>query len=128
VLGYRTDTLPLFYSVSGGPTVPARVESADEAARVASLHWELGGSGLVIAQPPRTSLEDVEPLIEEALADAGRQGVSGQAVTPFVLSFLHERSGGRTLAVNRELVVANAGLASEIAALEARDRDGADHG
>ena len=126
VLGYRTDTLPLFYSASGGPPVPARVDSADEAARVARAHWELGGRGLVVAQPPPTSLDDVEPLIEDALADAERQGVRGQAVTPFVLAFLHGRSGGRTLAVNRELVVANAGLASEIAALEARDGDGPD--
>jgi pseudouridine-5'-phosphate glycosidase len=128
VLGYRTDTLPLFYSTSGGPPVPARVDSPDEAARVARAHWSLGGSGLVLTQPPPTSLDDVEPLIEEALADAQRRGVTGQAVTPFVLSFLHEQSGGRTLAVNRELVVANAGLASEVATLEARDRDGADDG
>jgi pseudouridine-5'-phosphate glycosidase len=106
--------------------VPARVESAEEAARIARAHWQLGGGGLLLAQPPPTSLDDVEPLIEEALVDADRQGVKGQAVTPFVLSFLHQRSGGRTLAVNRELVVANAGLASEIAAREARDRDGAD--
>ena len=126
VLGFRTDELPLFYSAHGGPPVPARIESAEEAARIALAHWQLGGSGLVLAQPPPASLDDVEPLIEEALADAEQQDVKGQAVTPFVLSFLHERSGGRTLAVNRELVVANAGLASEIAACEARDRDGAD--
>jgi len=123
VAGYRTDTLPLFYSATGGPPTPARVESPEEAARIAHTHWELGGSGLVLAQPPPTSLEDVEPLIEQALADAERQGVRGQAVTPFVLSFLHERSGGRTLAVNRELIVANAGLASKIAASETGDRE-----
>jgi pseudouridine-5'-phosphate glycosidase len=115
VVGYRTDALPLFYTAAGGPPVNARVESAEETARVAHLHWELGGRGVVLAQPPPTSLDDVEPLIEEALADADRNGVRGQAVTPFVLSFLHERSGGRTLAVNRELVVANAGLAAEVA-------------
>jgi pseudouridine-5'-phosphate glycosidase len=126
VLGYRTDTLPLFYTAAGGPPVPVRVDAADEAARIARAHWELGGHGLLLAQAPPTSLDDVEPLIEQALADAQRQGVTGQAVTPFVLSFLHERSQGRTLAVNRELVVANAGLASEVAAQEARDRDGAD--
>jgi pseudouridine-5'-phosphate glycosidase len=123
VVGYRTDTLPLFYAAAGGPSVPARVDSPGEAARIARAHWELGGNGLVLAQPPPTSLDDVEPLIEEALAAAGRQGVRGQAVTPFVLSFLHDRSGGRTLDVNRELVVANAGLASEVAASEAGDRD-----
>ena len=115
VLGYRTDTLPLFYSASGGPPVPARVDSTEEAARVARAHWVLGGGGLVLAQPPPTSLDDVEPLIEDALAEAERQSVAGQAVTPFVLSRLHERSDGRTLAVNRELVVANAGLAAEAA-------------
>jgi pseudouridine-5'-phosphate glycosidase len=54
-------------------------------------------------------------LIEEALAEADRRSVSGQAVTPFVLAFLHERSGGRTLDANRELVAANAGLAAEVA-------------
>ena len=115
VLGFRTDELPLFYTGSGGPPVQARVESADDAARVARAHWELGGSGIVVAQPPPTSLDDVEPLIAEALAAATQRGISGQAVTPFVLSRLHERSGGRTLAANRELVVANAALAAEIA-------------
>jgi pseudouridylate synthase len=114
-LGYRTDTLPLFYSAHGGPPVAARVESAVEAARIALAHWELGGSGLLLGRPPDDSLDDVEPLIEEGLAEARRRGVAGQAVTPFVLSLLHERSGGRTLAANRELVEANAGLAAEVA-------------
>jgi pseudouridine-5'-phosphate glycosidase len=115
VLGYGTDSLPLFYSAKGGPPAPARVDSLDEAAAVAREHWELGGGGLLLAQPPPTSLDDVGPLIEEALAESERQGISGQAVTPFVLSFLHERSAGRTLAANRELVVANSGLAAEVA-------------
>jgi pseudouridine-5'-phosphate glycosidase len=115
VLGYGTDALPLFYSAGGGPAVPARVDSADEACAVARSHWELGGGGLLLAQPPPTSLDDVEPLIEEALTESKRLGISGQAVTPFVLSFLHERTHGRTLDANRELVVANAGLAAEVA-------------
>jgi pseudouridylate synthase len=123
VLGFRTDTLPLFYSATRGPPVPARVDSPEEAARVGRTHWQLGGGGLVLAQPPPTSIEDVEPLIEQALAEAARTGVHGPAMTPFVLSFLHERSGGRTLEVNRELIVSNAGLASEVAAREAGDRD-----
>jgi pseudouridine-5'-phosphate glycosidase len=116
VLGFRTDELPLFYAARGGPQVPARVDSAEEAAAVARTHWELKRrSGLLLAQAPPTSLDDVEPLIEQALAVADEEGVSGQAVTPFVLSFLHERSGGRTLEANRELVLANAQLAAEVA-------------
>ncbi len=115
VLGYRADELPLFYTARGGPPVSARVESADEAARVALAHWELGGGGLLLGRPPDDSLDDVEPLIEAGLAEARRRGVTGQGVTPFVLAFLHERSGGRTLAANKELVAANAGLAAEVA-------------
>jgi pseudouridine-5'-phosphate glycosidase len=121
VLGFRTDELPLFYTASGGPAVPARVESADEAAAVARTHWQLKRrSGLLLAQPPPTSLDDVEPLIEQALAAAEEQGVTGPTVTPFVLAFLHERSGGRTLEVNRELVLANAQLAAEVAVAYAK--------
>ena len=56
------------------------------------------------------------PLIEEAVAAAERGGISGQAVTPFVLAYLHEHSGGETRRVNRDLIVSNAGLAGEIAA------------
>jgi pseudouridylate synthase len=119
VLGFRTNELPLFYTAHGGPAVPGRVKSPDEAARIARAHWNLGGGGLLLARPPDRSLDDVEPLIEEALAEAERRGVTGQAVTPFVLSFLHERSEGRTLAANRELVVANAGLAAEVAVASA---------
>jgi pseudouridine-5'-phosphate glycosidase len=115
VLGFRTDELPLFYAARGGPPVPARVESAREAAQVARAHWELGGAGVLLARPPDESLDDVEPLIEQALAEAERQHVSGQAVTPFVLSYLHEHSGGRTLEANRELVAANAALAADVA-------------
>jgi pseudouridylate synthase len=116
VLGFRTGELPLFYAARGGPPVSARVESAAEATAIARAHWELGGGGLLLARPPDESLDDVEPLIEEALALADERGVAGQDVTPFVLSFLHERSGGATLRANRDLVVANAALAAEVAA------------
>jgi pseudouridine-5'-phosphate glycosidase len=119
VLGYRTDDLPLFYAAHGGPPVSARVESAAEAAAVARVHWELGGGGLLVGRPPDESLDDVEPLIERALAEADARGVHGQAVTPFVLSYLHRESGGRTLAANRDLIVGNARLAGEIAAAAA---------
>ena len=68
----------------------------------------------LLARPPDESL-DVEPLIEEGIAEAERQGVRGQAVTPFVLAYLHEQSGGRTIEVNKKLIVENAALAAEVA-------------
>ena len=116
VLGWRTNELPLFYTARGGPPVSARVETVEEVARIAVGHWtDLESGGLLVARPPDESLDDVEPLIEEALRAAAEEGVRGQQVTPFVLSFLHRRSDGRTLRANRELVAANAQLAGEIA-------------
>lgn len=116
VLGFRVDTLPLFYAVHGGPPVPVRADSAEQVTRIASAHWALGrGAGLIVARPPDPSLEDVGPLIEQAVATAETRGVRGQAVTPFVLSFLHEQSAGRTLQVNRLLAADNAALAAQIA-------------
>ncbi len=116
VLGWRTGELPLFYSARGGPPVSARVDTAAEAARIADAHWRLGRrSALVLARPPEDGLDDVEPLIEEALAEARSQGISGQALTPFVLGRLHERSGGATMAVNKQLVADNSALAAEVA-------------
>jgi len=115
VLGFRTDTVPLFYSAHGGPPVSARVETATDTAAIARAHWQLGGGGLLLVRPPDESLDDVEPLIEQARAAAAAEGVHGQSVTPFVLAFLHRESGGRTLRANRELIVGNARLAGEVA-------------
>jgi pseudouridylate synthase len=115
VLGWRTDELPLFYSAGGGPTVSQRVQSAEEAAQIAQFHWRLGRhSGIVLARPPDQSL-DVEPLIEEGLEEAEKRGIRGQALTPFVLSYLHERSDGETIELNKRLVAENASLAAAVA-------------
>jgi pseudouridine-5'-phosphate glycosidase len=115
VVGYRVDTLPLFYAAEGGPPVSARVETAAEAARVADAHWRLGGNAILVGRPPDESL-DVGDMIETIVAEAHDRGIVGQAVTPFVLAALHERSSGETRRVNRDLIVANAGLAAEVAA------------
>jgi pseudouridine-5'-phosphate glycosidase len=115
VLGWRTDEIPLFYRAGGGPPVSQRVQSAEEAAQVAQFHWRLGRhSGIVLTRPPDESI-DVEPLIEEGLAESKQRGIRGQAVTPFVLSYLHEKSGGRTIELNKKLIAENAALAAEVA-------------
>jgi pseudouridylate synthase len=115
LIGFGTDTVPLFYAAEGGPPAPIRADEAEEVARIARTHWALRRTtGLVVTRPPDPEV-DVSSLIEEALAEAGSQGISGQAVTPFVLSLLHERSGGRTLEVNRRLAADNAALAAGIA-------------
>ena len=113
-LGYRTDTLPRFYDAEGGPAVSQRVESVDEAAAIARAHWELGGTGILLANAPPRSV-DVDELIESALNESVELGTTGQGLTPFILGRLHEESGGETLEVNRALIAANAQLAAELA-------------
>ena len=116
VLGWRTDTLPLFYAAHGGPPVSARVENAAEAARIARAHWQLGRrSALVLARPPAESLDDVEPLIERALAAsraAGRLGAGRDAVRARLPPPRERRPDARA---NSELIADNAGLAGEVA-------------
>ncbi len=115
VLGWNTATLPLFYSSGGGPAVSAMVSSPAEAAQIAAAHWALAGrGGLLLARPPAGGL-DIEALIAEAVGDVAGLGVTGQAVTPAILTRIEELSGGRSVQVNQQLIADNAGLAAEVA-------------
>jgi pseudouridine-5'-phosphate glycosidase len=115
VLGWRTRTLPMFYSAQGGPPVSAVVTAAAEAARLTAAHWLLNGTaGVLLTRPPDPSLE-IEAILSEAVDRVRQLGIRGQAVTPAVLDLVHELSGGRSIEVNRQLIADNAGLAAEVA-------------
>ncbi len=118
VLGYGTDRFPAFYTPDSGLAVPVRVETAAEAAAVATRHWALGGGGLVVAVPiPAADALDaayIEDITTEAVAEATGRGITGAAWTPFVLDQVRERTGGRSVAANVALVLNNARVAAEI--------------
>ena len=115
VLGWQTPTLPLFYTGEGGPPVSAVIGSAAEAAEVARAHWAVNpGGGLILGRPPADGL-DLAALIDEAVRRVRADGITGQAVTPAVLGLVEELSEGRSVAVNRQLICDNAGLAGDIA-------------
>ena len=107
VLGYRTDRFPGFYLTDSGSTVPWRVESAAEAAAVVYARSLLGtdSAGVVLANP-LPEARQVDPvlhdrLVASGLAELAREGVSGKDVTPRLLEFFHESSGGREPASQR---------------------------
>jgi pseudouridylate synthase len=115
VLGWNTPTLPLFYSSGGGPAVSAMVSAAAEVAAVAAAHWDLAPrGGLLLARPPADGL-DIEALIAEAVGEVTGLGVTGQAVTPAILTRIEELSDGRSVQVNQRLIADNASLAAEVA-------------
>lgn len=123
VIGYGTDEFPAFYTPDSGLKTHVRADTPEEAARIAYAAWHggLGGdtSGLLIANPvPRQyAMESrtIDAAIEQALREAADQGVSGKAVTPFLLARITEMTGGMSLETNVRLVEHNAAAASAIA-------------
>ena len=126
VLGYGTDALPGFYVRDAGLPVPWRVDSADEVAEIMRARAALRlPQGIVVAQPVAAADEMDRDLhdrtLTAGLAEVERRGVVGKDVTPFLLAWFHEHTGGASLAANVALVLANAELAAAIAAASATD-------
>ena len=121
LIGYRTDTFPLFFVRESALPVPDRADDPDAIAAAAAAHWGFGRpTGVVVVQPVAgevaLSADETEAAVARALADAQADGVAGQALTPYVLAALREATGGRALTANARLIVDNAALAAQIAA------------
>jgi pseudouridine-5'-phosphate glycosidase len=119
VVGYGTDRFAGFYLHATPEPAAARVDTPEEAAALIAAHWQLGGAGIVLAQPVATEIALEAGAFAQALADAEsqaiRSGVRGQALTPFLLAQLANITEGGTLRVNQALVLANARLAAQVA-------------
>jgi pseudouridine-5'-phosphate glycosidase len=125
VVGYGTDRLPAFFARDSGFGVDARLDTPAQVARALQAQWAMGlRGGMVIANPvpeahalPR---DVIDAAIEAALADAAAQGITGKAVTPFLLARVNALTGGNSLAANIALILNNARLAAEVAGELAR--------
>lgn len=120
ILGYRTDEFPAFYSRLSGLPLDARVDTPAEAARIIRTKWALGLEGGVLVTvpvPEEAALprEVMERAIEQALTAAQAQGITGQALTPFLLSQMVHITEGRSMAANVALLQNNAAVAARIA-------------
>lgn len=120
VIGYGTDEFPAFYSRSSGLKLNGFVNRPEEVARLARAHWDMGMDSAVLVTVPipedaALSKESMDRTIDQALEDAHRQGVTGQAVTPFLLARVSELTGGSSLRANLALLKNNAWVAAQIA-------------
>ncbi len=124
VIGFGTDEFPAFYVHSSGEPTTSRVENAAQAAELIRTHWDLGGGGIVIAQPVDKHAALDPDAFMHALSSAEQQamgvGVRGKELTPFLLNRLAEITEGQTLRANHALVIANARLAAQVAREMAR--------
>ena len=116
-LAYQTDEFPAFFSPHSGIKAPARVDSAEE---VAAAYWAARdlklSHGISLAVPNYDPAgANVEEAIQAALLEAHEQGVTGQAVTPFILKQVAIKTAGDSLRSNIALVERNAQVSAEIA-------------
>ncbi len=121
VIGFKTDAMPAFYAQSSGYPVDYRVDSAAEvaAAMAAKRDMNLAG-GMVVAVPipdeHALDHDDIEGVINDALIEMRRRGITGRETTPFLLDRVAKQTGGRSLAANMQLMINNARVAADIAA------------
>jgi pseudouridine-5'-phosphate glycosidase len=119
LLGWQPDQRPGFYTAETGLPVPM-IGDRHELQRWLRAWEELGFSaGVVLAAPPPAALAmegpEVARLVDAALAEVPESERSGKAATPALLAAMARLSEGRTVELNRELIVANAGLAARCA-------------
>lgn len=120
VLGYRTDTVPAFYSSSSGFPVDYRMDEAHAIAAALRCKFDLGINGAILVTNPvpdehAINGKEIDQLIDEAITEMNKLGITGKATTPFLLARIAERTNGRSLDTNIELVLNNAKLAANIA-------------
>ncbi|MFF4365802.1 pseudouridine-5'-phosphate glycosidase [Streptomyces sp. NPDC001594] len=121
VVGYRTRAFPGFYLADSGEPVDWTVEEPAEVAELMAAQDLLGGaeSALLVANPVPVS-EQLDPalhdrVLAQALAECRERGITGQAVTPFLLGFLVRATGGASLEANLAAVRGNVRLGARIA-------------
>jgi pseudouridine-5'-phosphate glycosidase len=120
VIGYGTDSLPAFWSRTSPFKVPIRLDTPQAVASLIGAKAALGlKGGTLIANPVPAEheipFETMAAEIEDALRAAANEGVTGKAVTPYLLGRIAAQTGGRSLATNIALIRNNAALAAQIA-------------
>lgn len=121
VIGYQTDNLPAFYSRDSGFPVDYRVDTAEEIAAAIKAKWAMklnGGLLIGVPLPEEHAMpkEEIDSVIVDAIAEMQQQGISGKETTPYLLGSIVERTGGKSLDTNIQLILNNARVAAEIAA------------
>jgi pseudouridylate synthase len=120
VIGYKTKEFPAFWLTASGYTLDWSLDSATQIALAMKAQDELGhGQGMVIANPipleQQWDPSEHDRVLEIAFQAAKKAGVTGKAVTPFLLGFIVEESNGKSLEVNLDLARNNVRVAGEIA-------------
>ena len=120
VVGYRCDELPAFYSRRSGLAIDVRADSAEQVTQIFHTQQALGISSALLVTVPvpeefEVPAEQLQDVLDEAIAHAEQNNITGRELTPFLLAQMAQRSGGATLRANSALLENNARVAAEIA-------------
>lgn len=127
VISYGSDDFPAFYCVSSGLRSPQRLDDEASIARAVELHWALGNPGSVLVTTPIGSADavdkgEVDTATRNAMATAAREGITGNALTKYLMRAVDRATGGRSARANTSVLVSTAELAGRIAAAYTRHR------
>ena len=119
LVGYKTTAFPGFYLTDSGYTLEHRVDTPEEIAAIITARKDVGtlSKALVVANPVVKEMNKTlhDEILKSGLEKAEKQGVTGKAVTPFLLEHFHTTSKGESLAINTEIIKANCLLGAQIA-------------
>lgn len=119
ILGYKTNKFPGFYLTDSGFDLEHRADTPQDIAQIWRARSDVAtnNSALIVANPVGNQMDkDLhDQILFDGLAKAKTAGISGKAVTPFLLEYFHSNSKGESLRVNVEIIKANAALAAQIA-------------
>jgi pseudouridine-5'-phosphate glycosidase len=124
LVGYKTNQFPGFYLTDSGFTIEHQVNSAEEIAQIIHARQALktDAHALIVANPVAKEMNRVrhDAILKSGLEGATKNGITGKAVTPFLLEHFHTASEGESLKVNIEIIKSNSALAADIAVAASR--------
>ncbi|MFI5519958.1 pseudouridine-5'-phosphate glycosidase [Streptomyces platensis] len=120
VIGYRCADFPAYHCTSSGYPNPQRVDELTALAAAIDLHWTAGATGSVVVTSPigaehALDGDRIEQAVQDAVQQAGRDGVHGAAITPYLLAAVSAATGGRSAAASRSVLISTAKLAGQVA-------------
>jgi pseudouridine-5'-phosphate glycosidase len=127
VLSCEQDNFAAFYTRDSGFRADYRIDDPAAQARFIRTKWDLGLKGGVVLSTPVPEhaamlRDEIDGITRQALDEARAQGITGKAVTPFLLARIKALTGGRSLATNIELVKHNAEVGARLAVALAQSR------
>lgn len=120
IISYKSDYFPAFYCVSSGVKSPHRIDDEAVIAQAVEKHWALGNHSAVLITAPISEAdaidsESVEKVINDAMIQAEKEGISGPSATPYLMKAVGRATEGRTVKANMSVLISNAELAGKLA-------------